>query len=435
VSAKEEFDELSASDEIDLRDLVLAIFEGWYWIVGAVVVAVIASFTYVSAVTPVYTTELKFNGHPDGLRALNNMPGTSYTSGQVVAELSQRVGSYENFQRYLEESEETRVELFDYFDVGAGEEDAVEKVRRLFFANFSVSSSQEGEGEEDPASVDRLISLSYSEGMQGPELVNDYYSWSVSDYKEALVDRAEQALDNSIARNEKRMDAQIDAYEADVDARITRMREADEIKIKELVDSLNAEKKAIKSFREKRIRDLEEAERIASMMGIEKPTTPIDLGGQSSERDIIYTGINSQSGLPLYFMGTDALSSEREVVESNLENDVKNAEIIRIEKQIEEVRNNRQIEALEQRKENSPFVEEYNKMVQENIMMRANIVNVDDIRVAEVIHWAYQPSQPDSPRKALILALSLVLGGMVGLFLVFVVRMLHSVKGYREAKV
>ncbi|MCE0734374.1 Wzz/FepE/Etk N-terminal domain-containing protein, partial [Halomonas sp. G15] len=142
MSAKEEFDELSASDEIDLRDLVLAIFEGWYWIVGAVVVAVIASFTYVSAVTPVYTTELKFNGHPDGLRALNNMPGTSYTSGQVVAELSQRVGSYENFQRYLEESEETRVELFDYFDVGAGEEDAVEKVRRLFFANFSVSSSQ-----------------------------------------------------------------------------------------------------------------------------------------------------------------------------------------------------------------------------------------------------------------------------------------------------
>ncbi|MBS3805776.1 MAG: hypothetical protein KGY54_14610, partial [Oleiphilaceae bacterium] len=41
---------------------------------------------------------------------------------------------------------------------------------------------------------------------------------------------------------------------------------------------------------------------------------------------------------------------------------------------------------------------------------------------------------PDSPKKALILALSLVLGGMLGVILVFIARLAGSMKEYRKTR-
>jgi len=254
---------------------------------------------------------------------------------------------------------------------------------------------------------------------------------SEEQYRELLTERAERAVNLTIEKNKAQMEAHQEAYQEEIDARITRMKEADSIELARLQDSLEAEKKSIVAAREERVRVLRQAEQVAARLGITRPTTPRDLGRQGGERDVVYAEINSQEGLPLYFMGTEALQAEREVIEANLREDAQTPEIRSIVKQISLLRNNREIEAVQSREQDSPFIDEYNALLQQNTLLQANLVAPDEIQAAEVTNWAYQPANPDSPRKALILALSLVLGGMLGLMLVFLARFAHSLRGYR----
>jgi len=97
-----------------------------------------------------------------------------------------------------------------------------------------------------------------------------------------------------------------------------------------------------------------------------------------------------------------------------------------LEKQIAVLQHNREIEALKARDTNAPFSEEYNSLREENTLLRANQIDVDDVDVTQVINWAYRPDGPDSPKKLLILALSVVLGGMLGIFVLMVARLIRG---------
>lgn len=61
-------------------------------------------------------------------------------------------------------------------------------------------------------------------------------------------------------------------------------------------------------------------------------------------------------------MGVEALRAEREVVEQNLEKDAKTSEIRNIESQLQQLRSNRTIEAIAERNNQTPFIEEYNNL-------------------------------------------------------------------------
>jgi LPS O-antigen subunit length determinant protein (WzzB/FepE family) len=170
-------------------------------------------------------------------------------------------------------------------------------------------------------------------------------------------------------------------------------------------------------------------------LGIEAPTTPRDLGRQSGERDIVYAEINSQDGLPLYFMGTRALQAERRVIEENLNQEAKTPAIREIEKAIAQLETNHEIQAMLGRESHSPFIEAYNSLKQENALLRANVIRPEDIQVVDVTHWAYEPAAADSPRAKLAIALALVLGFMVGIFLVFIAKFVKSLRAYRRQRV
>ncbi|WP_444677780.1 GNVR domain-containing protein [Halomonas sp. E19] len=177
---------------------------------------------------------------------------------------------------------------------------------------------------------------------------------------------------------------------------------------------------------------LSQAEQIAEQLGILQPTTPRELGRQQGERDVIYAEINSQNGLPLYFMGTEALRTERQVIEQNLYEEVKTAEIREIEKEISSLQNNREIEAILAREEESPFIDTYNRLKEENLLLRSNSVSADEIQVAEVVRWAYQPTKPDSPKKSLMLVLAVVAGFMIGIFMVVISGFAKTIKKRRQ---
>ncbi|RDB41755.1 hypothetical protein DU490_16765 [Halomonas sp. DQ26W] len=410
-----------SDDEIDLRDIAIAIHDGWKWIAGSIAASLSIGLIYIYLITtPQYSTEITYTPSPGGLNALNNMPGTNYTETQAFEEFSQHLSSHENFKFFHKENPDHLSPLLE------SSQDEMSRLRSFFFGSLKINQPSQENG------LSRKISLNYTKNIDGPQLINDYFRWTEETYVETLIARAQRAVDSTIARNSERMAAHLEVNKEDIEARIARLQEEDRVKIAELEDQLHAEKKSVISSREERIRILENAEQIADRLGIEKPTTPRDLGRQTHDRDVIYAEINSQGGLPLYFMGVEALKAEREVIELNLERETKTAEIRNIESRLSQLRNNRTIEALLNREELSPFSDEYNSLRSQNKILAANVVTKDEIDVVSAIHWAYQPNSQDSPKKGLSLVLSLIIGVMLGVILVFFSTFIKSIKHHKE---
>ena len=411
-------------DEIDLRDIALTIYNGWKWIASSIIVCMLLGFIYIYVLsTPQYLTEIAYSTEPGGLRVLNSMPGTSYTESQAFEEFSLQISSYENFRTFYKKHPDLFSSIMD------GESESISKIRPFFFSKLDLTAPQEKDEESQPS---RTLSLQYNNEINGPKILNDYFSWTESKYIETLIERANRAVNSEISRNSEKMSAYLKSHKDDIASKIERLQEDDKIKIAQLEDRLAAEKQSIIYTREERIRILEHAENIASRLGIEKPTTPRDFGRQTQDRDVIYAEINSQGGLPLYFMGLEALQAEREVIEQNLREDSKTKEIRNIESQLQQLKNNRIIEAIQNRENSTPFIEEYNKLRSENEILSASMISPDEIDVASAIHWAYQPNAPDSPKTGLIMALSLILGGFLGIFILFISNFVASVRRYKN---
>ena len=412
-----------ADDEIDLRDLALALIEGWRWILGTMVAVIALAALYLFIATPISSTNIVFAPSSDGLQTLNSLPGINYSREDVIGEFSVQLNSYENFSHFLEASEDHRNRLVDSLQAVEDEAQLPAIQYRLFNQNLSVTNL----GDEEDPDPRRKLSLSFTERLDGPDFANQYFRWTRDTYTDTLVERAQRSIDQRIRRNQSRMEAILEAQKEQVEARIARMQESDAIKLKQLRDELDAEIASVIASREERIRTLQNAEAIAADMGIKLPTTPRDLSPREGNAEVVYAEIkatNSQDGLPLYFMGVDALKAEREVTEKNLRQETKTPAIRQLEKQIAVLQHNREIEALKARDTNAPFSEEYNSLREENTLLRANQIDVDDVDVTQVINWAYRPDGPDSPKKLLILALSVVLGGMLGIFVLIVARLI-----------
>lgn len=413
----------SQGDEIDLRDIFIALLEDWKILLGAIIVTLALAILYVLSAPTTYTTELTFTHTREGMRSYNKIPGLSYSEENATAEFSQRLASYENFLRFLENSETNRSALLSASKEGS--EGNIAIIARDFFNNFRFAPPSDRESTSQ-------IRLTYNQDIIGPELTNAYYIWSLEEYIEVLVARAHRVVDGSIRQNEREMEALLEIYREETQSQILRLTEADQIRLQQLQDRLESEKKALIAKREERIRLLRQAEQVAEQLGITQPTTPRELGRQQGEREIVYAEINSQSGLPLYFMGTEALRTERQVLEENLYEEVKTAEIRELEKEIQVLSHNRQIEAMLGREVESPFIEAYSQLQEKNLLLRTNRITPSDIQVSEVIRWAYQPPAPDSPKRSLILAISLIGGIILGTILVAISRFAKSLQSYRQ---
>lgn len=403
----------SASDEISLAELLHCLIANWKTIVSTIVTVVALAISYLFFVTPTYSTDITYTSNIGGVDALNIIPDINYSQTQIIGKFGLRLSSYENFSRYINESEHGHESLAILFGASLSEEQWSARQRDFFFNNVEVVPPKEGAADQL-----HVVKLSYPQGFPGPSFLNSYFEWTLDDYRMALVSRVERAIASTIQRNQAEMAALQQAYAEEIESKIARLREADSIRMAELHDLLEAEKQAVVASRQERIRVLEQAEQVAMQLGIETPTTPREFGRQQAPSDVIYAEINAQGGLPLYFMGTQALKAEREVLQANLQDATKTAAIRDIQKQISQLSENRTIEALKAREQNAPFIDRHMELKQQNILLRAKQVIIENIHIANVNHWAYQPSSPDSPRALLIMALALILGGMLGILLV-----------------
>lgn len=355
-------------DEIDLRDLALMLIEGWYWIVGTVVVAVIAAFAYLTITTPTYETRFRAvpasSANFSGFSLVN---GFSITPEEAYRALGNRLSSFQNFEDYVEANRD-RFELEEDVDLG-----------REFDSRLSIS----GLAAELDGSAMMEIRYSYPEGEQGEAILNDYIRVTSEQVWETLRNRFDDYNRAQIANLNTRLDLQ---------------------------------KETLQRSREERLFTLEQAITVARRLDIEKPTTPQQFGRQTTGNEVIYADISSGEGsLPLYFMGYQALEADRDTLRESIDQGLSNEDIRETQQQLEQ------------------------RLRVAELLSSGRLYGVDEgvetnhtERVVDVVEYAFPPAGPSEPRKALILALSLILGGMLGVILVFLSRFAVSLRGYRQ---
>ena len=150
------------------------------------------------------------------------------------------------------------------------------------------------------------------------------------------------------------------------------------IQIEDLERRIEALRSTARQRREDRIAALEEALSVAVNVGIE------DVHG-TVWQSVSTTGNTLADGNPLYFRGSKALRAELDV--------------------------------LKGRKSDDPFIPELRSLQERLDFLRSVDISPDQIAVFTFDSAAQVPEVPVKPKKMLIIALGLVLGGMAGVFI------------------
>lgn len=116
---------------------------------------------------------------------------------------------------------------------------------------------------------------------------------------------------------------------------------------------------------------------------------------------MVRTEVTNQS-LPLYFMGSDALQAERKVLLARKTDDFAEARVADIQKELQLLTSNRQVEALNARQDESVFYGGLEGVRKEMVRLKNLSINLDRLKLVTVDRKALQPARPMKPKRVLV---------------------------------
>ncbi|MGH8601427.1 MAG: Wzz/FepE/Etk N-terminal domain-containing protein [Gammaproteobacteria bacterium] len=399
------------NDEIDLAALFHSLWEQKLLIALVTLLVGMAAAAYAFLATPEYQVQSVLR--PAAIKDLDalNRTGVYELSPDVAM---QRIGA-------ALESYDSRL---GFFRANQGLFEALRQPSRSLEQTFESFNQQAFKMlQPDPKKNNNLstyvgIQLTYPKDVNGVALVNGLVEYAFQIERERIAADLEAVIKNRLNQLELKIAAARASYEATKETKIAELLEGDSLKRAELQDELKALRQQLKTHRDNRITQLDEAVRIAKALGISKPTTPSALGEgeRVAQGSVIRTEVNNQQ-IPLYFMGSEALDAERNALLQRRSDDFTEPRIAQIAKELQLLGHNRQVEVLKQRENEDLFLKNLAVWREEAARLRNLQVDVSNLKLVSIDQIAVEPSRPVKPKKALILALGVVLGGMLGLFI------------------
>lgn len=408
-----------ASDEIDLAALFHSLWEQKLLITLVALLVGMLAAVYAFLATPEY--QVKSVLRPalvKDLDALNRTGVYELTPEQAMRRVG---GALESYSSRLE-----------FFHANQGLFEALRQPNRSLEQTFeSFNRDAFKMLQPDPKKADNLseyvgVQLTYPAGVNGVSLVNGLVEYVIQSERERIAVDLKEVIQNRLSQLDRKIAAARAGYEASKEARIAKLLEDDSLNRAELQDELRALRQELKTRRENRITQLDEAIRIAKMLGIGKPTTPSALGEgeRAAQGSVIRTEVNNQQ-IPLYFMGSEALEAERNTLLQRRSDDFTEPRVAQIAKELQLLAHNRQVDLLNKRENEDLFLKDLASWREEEARLRNLQFEVAGLKLVTIDQAALEPLEPIRPKKALILALGLVLGGMLGLFIALLRNMLR----------
>ena len=391
------------NDEIDLRELIRSLWDQRWIIVGITAFITLIAVLYAFLATPYYRVQSILRPVEVGvLDSLNATEVYELKPLEALARVSGGLSSYGNRLEFFQGNEDLFADL-------ARQELTAEQA----FENFNSEAfamlypdPKKNQGEFVG------LALTYPASMDGVSVVNEFVAFVLQRERERVASDLAVVIANRKANIEQRIEAARASYQAGKEAEIAALLEKAARKKAELEDELRALRTELKIRRENRLSVLDEAIRIARSLGIRKPTTPTAMADAGQG---VRTEITSRE-IPLYFLGVDALEAERDVLRARTSDDFMEPRIGEIQKELDMLRHNRQVEVLQQRQDEDLYLSELAKLREEAARLEGIEFDASTLQLARIDQPAQKPLKRLKPKRALILALGVVLGGMLGVF-------------------
>lgn len=279
------------------------------------------------------------------------------------------------------------------------------------------------------------LQLEYSKELDGPAIVNGLIQYAIERERTRLTEDLGVVITNKLESLQRDLNVLRVGYNTDKEVKITGLTESDNLRKLQLEDELSAIRLTLKTQRENRIKQLDEAIAIADSLGIKKPSTPSSLSeGTRVSGSVIKTEVNNQN-IPLYFMGTDALEAERKILLSRENDDFTSGRIVEIQQELKLLENNRQIQILQSRENEDLFLAELADKEKAIARLNGLKLNMDTLSLVTLDQLATQPSRAIKPKKIMIVAVGIVLGGMLGIFAALLRSAIRKRKKSQQASV
>jgi len=409
-------------DEIDIVELIRALWQRKFLIAGITFAVTLIALAYALMATPYYQTQTTLRPvSAKDLDELNSSGLYKLSPEEALKRVGAGIDSYEYRLEFFRKNQE----LFDSEAPQGGEtlEQAFSRV------NEDMKTLRPDPKRSEGSFPFVGLSYIYPANIKGPEITNGLIEYVIGRERVAIAQDVEVIVQNRLTKLEQTMAAERSSYQASKEARIAALTEADDLKRAKLNDELKALRKQLRTRREDRIAQLNEAILIARSLNIIKPATPSSLGNTNqptagSQGNVIRTEVNNQQ-IPLYFMGTDALEAEKAALQKRGSDDFTEPRVGQIEKELQLLNQNREIEQLKQRGEEDLFIGAYADWHKEAARLKNLNLSLTNLALVNVDQYAGAPYSPVKPRKTIILAAGLVLGAMLGVF-VALVRILIS---------
>ena len=401
------------SEEIDLVELFRALWRQKLLIIGVTLIVTLIAATYAFVATPYYATRTYLRPVPNSsLDQLNETGIYKLTPEEAINRVAGGLSSYDNRLEFFQ----SRPKLFQSIpNQGASPEQTFEDFNENAFELLYPDPKR-----TDNRSAFVGLRLTYPQGMDGASVVNGFVAYVLELERREIAEDIESLIGNRLAGLEARMEAERASYEATKEAKIASLLEQSALKRAQLKDELAALRDELKTRRTNRIQELNEAISIAESLGIRTPTSPSAMSeGSRGNAQVIRTEVNNQKN-PLYFMGTEALTAERDALNSRKSDDFVEPRISEIQSELAILENNREVEILLGRESEDLYLKNLAELREEAARLKGIKLDTERLRLVRLDQPALQSSRPIKPKKMMILALGIVLGGMLGVFIALI---------------
>lgn len=403
-------------DEIDLVELIANLWKEKWVIAASTLLITIIGGVYAFTSTPIYRASAQIQTPSSGdLAELNNTQIISTNPNKVFSDFLGLLESDAHKSRLINEHKPTIAEA-----LGIPEDKITIEtlnLENLYTINFPPKKKLENSLEPDIYSIT-------TEGENRTALAK-LINQNVELATAQLLNQWKLEFDKIKSVKSNKINSDFDLLKQNTAERrenkITQLTEQHKLQIKNIQDELNGRKSYVLNIRKDRISELKEAIKIAGKLGIIQPSTLSRLSRSnleapsSSSQVEVNTEIKGQ-GEPLYLRGTNLLIAELESLESLSSKTFLDTRIRELETTLATLKNNREIEILKARESDKAFNEELQSL-QEQLRKLDGTIFPQDIKISFLNDQPNTPAKPIKPKKLLIIVISSLLGGIIGLFI------------------
>lgn len=273
-----------------------------------------------------------------------------------------------------------------------------------------------------PDKNNNFATVSYTNGDPGftAEVVNQLIETANQLASQTLVDEVKTSLQTRAVLLQQRIEQEIALEARSKQDRITQLQERDKLKALILKDQIAALRAKEEQLKLDRIAQLSEALSVAESLGLEEPQFIAQLGAGTGNSLALRADMLGD-GDPLYLRGSKMLAAEIASLKAREANEFTNPDIRNLEADLAMLEHNREVEVLQARTDDSAFIVGIRDLRTELNQLKSYLKqDFSGVRVLKLDEPAVAPEAPIKPRKSLIVAASLVAGGMLAVLIALI---------------